>query len=71
MNEYNTLNVKFSNSQLNLINKISGPLLITGLPLIGNVLKPLAKSALIPLWLPAAAKDAAIHKKYLYLVLQH
>ena len=33
--------------------------------LIGNVLKPLAKSVLIPLWLTAAASatDAAIHKK--------
>ena len=35
--------------------------------LIGNVLKPLAKSVLIPLWLTAAASatDAAIHKKML------
>ena len=34
------------------------------LPLIGNVLKPLAKSILIPLGLTAAAAtDAAIHKK--------
>ena len=42
-----------------------GPLLKTGLPLIGNVLKPLAKSVLIPLGLTAAtsATDAAIHKK--------
>ena len=31
--------------------------------LIGNVLKPLAKSVLIPLWLTAAATDATIHKK--------
>ena len=36
-----------------------------GLPLIGNVLKPLAKSFLIPLGLTtaASARDAAIHKK--------
>ena len=36
-----------------------------GLPLIGNVLEPLAKSVLIPLGLTAAAsaKDLAIHKK--------
>ena len=34
-----------------------GPLLKTGLPLIGNVLKPLAKSVLIPLGLTAT--DAA------------
>ena len=35
------------------------------MPLIGNVLKPLAKSVLIPLGLTAAAsaKDAAIHKQ--------
>ena len=40
------------------------PLLKTGLPLIGNVLKPLAKSVLIPLGLTAAASatDADIHK---------
>ena len=44
-----------------------GPLLKTGLPLIGNVLKPLAKSVLITLVLTAAASaiDAAIHKKCL------
>ena len=36
------------------------PLLKTGLPLIGHVLKPLAKRVLIPL---GAATDAAIHKK--------
>ena len=37
----------------------------TGLPLIGNVLKPLAKSILTSLGLTAAASatDAAIHKK--------
>ena len=41
------------------------PLLKTGSPLIGIVLKPLAKSFLIPLGLTAAASatDAAIHKK--------
>ena len=41
-------------------------LLKTGLPLIGNALKPLAKSLLIPLGLTAAAAsatDASIHKK--------
>ena len=43
-----------------------GPLLKTGLPLIKNVIKPLAKSVLIPLGLTAAASaaDAGIHKKY-------
>ena len=35
-----------------------GPLLKTGLPLIENAFKPLAKSVLIPL----AAADAAVHK---------
>ena len=44
-----------------------GPLLKTGLPLIKNVIKPLAKSVLIPLGLTAAAfaRDAGIHKKIL------
>ena len=43
-----------------------GPLLKTGLPLIKNVVKPLAKSVLIPLGLTAAAAaaDAGKHKKY-------
>ena len=42
-----------------------GPLLETGLHLIGNVLKSLAKSVLITLRLTVAASatDAAIHKK--------
>ena len=41
-----------------------GPLLKTGLPLMKNVLKPLAKRVLIPLGLTAAsATDVAIHKK--------
>ena len=47
------------------LGRLLGPLLKTGLPLIGNVLKPLAKSVLIPLGLTAAASatDTAIHKK--------
>ena len=42
-----------------------GPLLKAGLPLIGNVLKALAKCLLIRLELTAtkSAADAAIHKK--------
>ena len=42
-----------------------GPLLRTALPLIRNILKPLAKSVLILLGLTVAAlaTDAAIHKK--------
>ena len=43
------------------------PLLKTGLPLIKNVIKPLAKSVLISLGLTAAAvaaaADAGIHRK--------
>ena len=44
-----------------------GPLLKTGLPLIKDVIKPLAKSILIPLGLTAAASaaDAGIHKNIL------
>ena len=43
------------------------PLLKTGLPLIKNVIKPFAKSVLIPLGLTPAtsAADAGIHKKIL------
>ena len=49
------------------LGKLLGPLLKTGLPLMENVLTPLAKSALIPLGLTAAAPvaDAGIHKKIL------
>ena len=45
--------------------RVLGPLLKTRLPLIGNLLKPLAKSVLIPLGLIAAASaaDEVIHKK--------
>ena len=47
--------------------RLLGPLLETGLPLIKNVIQPLAKSALIPLGLTAAASatDSGIHKKIL------
>ena len=50
-----------------LFGRLLGPLLKTGLPLIKNVIKPLAKSVLIPLGLTAAvsAADAGIHKKIL------
>ena len=43
--------------------RLLGPLLKTGLPLIKNVIKPLAKSVLTPLGLTAAASaaDAGIH----------
>ena len=48
------------------LGRLLGPLLKTGLPLMKNMIKPLAKSVLIPLGLTAAASaaDAGIHKKY-------
>ena len=47
------------------LGRLSGPLLKTGLPLMKNALKPLAKSLLIPSGLTAAASatDAVIQKK--------
>ena len=47
------------------LGRLLGPLLKMGLPLIKNVIEPLAKSVLIPLGLTAAtsAADAGIHKK--------
>ena len=64
-------NIKFSKTQLSkviqsggLLAKVFGPLLKAGLPLIKNVITPLAKSVLILLGLTAAAADAGIHKKY-------
>ena len=54
--------IKLSKTQLSkmiqsggFLGKLLGPLLKTGLPLIQNVIKPLSKSVLIPLWLTAAA----------------
>ena len=49
------------------LGRLLGPLLITGLPLIKNVIKPLAKSVWMPLGLTAAASsaDAGIHKNVL------
>ena len=64
--------IKLSKTQLSkmiqsggFLSRSLGPLLKTGLPLIKNVVKPLAKSVLIPLGLTAAAAaaDAGIHKK--------
>ena len=69
-----SVDIKFSKTQLSkmiqsggFLGKLLGPLLKTGLPLIKNVIKPLAKSVLIPLGLTAAASvaDAGIHKKIL------
>ena len=65
--------IKLSKTQLSkmiqsggFLGRLLGSLLKTGLPLIKNVIKPLAKSVLIPLGLTAAASaaDAGIHKKY-------
>ena len=64
--------IKLSKTQLykmiqsrGFIDRLLGPLLKTGLPLMKNVIKPLAKSVLIPLGLTAAASaaDAGILKK--------
>ena len=65
-------NIKLSETQLSkmiqsggFLGRLLGPLLKTGLLLIKNVIKPLAKSILIPLGLTAAASaaSAGIHKK--------
>ena len=66
--------IKFSKDQLSkmiqsggFLGKLLGPLLRTGLPLMKSVIKPLAKSVLVPLGLTAAASaaDAGIHRKIL------
>ena len=66
--------IKLSKTQLSkmiqsggFFGRVLGPLLKTGLPLIKNAIKPLAKSVLIPLGLTAlaSAADAGIHKKIL------
>ena len=65
--------IKLSKTQLSkmiqsgeFLGRLLGPLLKAGLPLIQNVIKPLAKSVLIPLGLAAAVStaDAGIYKKY-------
>ena len=70
---HSSADIRLSKTQLSkmiqsgrFLGKLLGPLLKTGLPLIKNVIKPLAKSVLIPLVLTAAASaaDAGIHKKY-------
>ena len=49
------------------LGRLLGPLLRTGLLLMKSVIKPLAKTVLVPLGLIAAASaaDAGIHKKIL------
>ena len=73
-NNNTSTNIKLSKVQINKIiqsggflGKLLGPLLKTGLPLIKNVIKPLAESVLIPSGSTAAASaaDAGIHKKIL------
>ena len=70
---HSSTNIKLSKTQLSkmiqlggFLGRLLGPLLKTGLPLIKNVIKPLAKSVLISLGLTTAASvaDAGIHKKY-------
>ena len=65
-------NIKLSKTQFHKIvqsrrflGRLLRTLLKTRLPLIGNVLKPLAKSVLIPSGLTAAASasDTVVHKK--------
>ena len=67
-----SIDIKLSKTELSkmiqsggFLGRLLGPLLKTGLPRIKYVIKPLAKSVLIPLGLtPAAsAADAGIHKK--------
>ena len=55
-----------------ILGRLLGPLLKTGLPLIKNVIQPLAKSVLIPLGLTTAAStaDAGIHNKILLPLLR-
>ena len=67
-----SVDIKFSKTQLSkviqsgvFLGRLLGPLLKIGLPLIKNVITPLANSVLIPLGLTAAesAADAGIHKQ--------
>ena len=71
---YLSVDIKLSKVQLSkmmqsggFLGRLLSPLLKAGLPLIKNVIKPLAKSVSIPLGLTAAASavDARIHKKNL------
>ena len=71
---YLSTDIKLSKTQIpktiqsgGFLGRLLGPLLKTGLPLMKNVIKLLAKSVLIPLGLTAAASaaDTGIHKKIL------
>ena len=69
LGNYLSIDIKLSKTQLSKMihSRLLGPLLKTGLPLIKNVIKPLAKNVLIALGLTAAASaaDAGTHKKIL------
>ena len=71
---YLSADIKLSKTQLSkmiqsgkILGRLVDPLLITALPLIKSVIKPLAKSVLIPLGLTAVASAAyaGMHKKIL------
>ena len=73
-------NVKLSKAQLSkmiqlggFLSRLLGPLLKTDLSLLGNVLKPLAKSVSVPSGLTSAvsATDPATHGKVLDQAQQH
>ena len=77
---YLSTDIKLSETQISkmiqsggFLGRLLGPLLKTRSPLMKNVIKPLAKSILIPLGLTAAASgvDAGIHKKSLDQKQQH
>ena len=70
---HSSTDIKLSKTQLSkmiqsvgFLGRLLDSLLKTGLPLLKNMIKTLAKSVLIPLGLTAAASaaDAGIHKKY-------
>ena len=72
--KHTSTNIKLSKSQLSkmiqseeFLGRLLDPLLRTGLPLMKGVIKPLAKSILVPFGLTAAASaaDAGIHNKIL------
>ena len=67
---HSSTDVKLSKTQLSkmiqsggFLGKLLDPLLKTGLPLMKSVIKPLAKSVLVPLGLTAAASAAEYIKK--------
>ena len=69
-------NIPFSKTQLHKIRqsggflgRLLGPLLKTGLPLIGNVLKPLAKSVLISSVLASATSATVIGDAFIKMCL--